>query len=511
MKVSNTALRTLMIYAVVLPLAMYVGYLLPGGGTLDKLLVSLVMFGLLSPILLKWHHPMLFLVWNMTAIIGFLPGAPQIWLLMAGVSLGISVLHRTLKPDMRFISVPSVTLPVLFLLAVVLLTAKQTGGFGVRALGGQAVGGKGYFWVLGAVAGFFAMIAHRIPREKARLYVGLFFLGALTNAIGSTLQFVPAQLYYLFYVFPVDELGTIPSLFQENIDRYFGTTVAALSAFYYMLARYGIAGIFQWKRPGRVALLLALVVAASVGGFRSTLIMMVLTFLVLFYFEGLFRTRYAGMLLGTVTLLGVLLIPLAGKLPLGMQRTLSFLPLDSISPVARYDAEHSTEWRVEMWKTAWPNVKKYLWLGKGLLISGVDLDLTGEMVKSGLMSSQEEAVLSGSYHNGPLTLLIPFGVWGAIGWLWFLFASIRALHYNYRYGDPSLKKVNTFLLSVFLTKAMMFFVIFGDFRTEFAPYLGIVALGVALNHGICKPVVARRALAQPIPLRARPALAQAAS
>jgi hypothetical protein len=250
---------------------------------------------------------------------------------------------------------------------------------------------------------------------------------------------------------------------------------------------------------------------ASLGGFRSTLILMVLTFLVLFYLEGLLRTRYAVLLLAGLMVGGALLVPFAGKLPLGIQRALSFLPLDNISPVARYDAEHSTEWRIEMWKTAWPDVRKYFWSGRGLLMSGVDLDLTDAMVKNGLLSSQEQAMLTGSYHNGPLTLLIPFGVWGAIGWLWFLGASFRALYRNYCYGDPSLKTVNTFLLAAFLAKAAMFFSIYGDFRTEFATYLGILGLGMALNHGICKPVRASKPVVQPMVFRTRPALAEVAS
>jgi hypothetical protein len=280
-----------------------------------------------------------------------------------------------------------------------------------------------------------------------------------------------------------------------------------MSALCFVLARYGIARKFK---PGRAVLLLLVIGLVSLGGYRSYMILMLLTFLLVFYFEGLFRTQYALVLVSGVVLGGALLVPLANKLPLGIQRTLSFLPLD-VNPVARYDAERSTEWRVEMWKTAWPDMHKYFWRGKGLLVSAVDMELTNELVKQGLISSQEEAVLAGSYHNGPMTLLIPFGVWGAIGWLWFLAASIRALYHNYRYGDPSLRTANAFLLAAFWAKTILFFTVFGDFRTGFAEYLGLVGLSVALNHGICKPALAPKALARPISLRTRPVLAQAAS
>jgi hypothetical protein len=508
---SSPILRTAIIYAVILPLALYVGYLLADGGIVNKLFVGLIIFGLMLPLLLRWHHLMLFLVWNMTAMMAFLPGAPQLWLLMAVISLCITVLERTLAKDkrLRFISVPSLTLPILFLLLVVLFTAKET-GFSLRVLGGvtggQAIGGKGYVWIVGAALGFFAMTSREIPREKAGLYAALFFLAPLTNAVGSTFSFAPPQLYYLYYVFPVDSMGGIPSLYQQTIDRFYGVTLAALFAYLYLLARHGVRGMLEWRRPGRIGLLFLTVVTVSLGGYRSFLILLVIVFLVQFYFEGLLRTQYAITLGCLLVLVFAFLVPFADELPMGIQRTLSFLPLD-VNPVARYDAEKSTEWRVEMWKTAWPDVKKHLWNGKGLQLSGVDLDLTDDMVRRGLLSSQEEAMLTGNYHNGPLTVLIPFGVWGMAGWLWFLAASTRALHRNYRYGDQSLKMLNTFLLALFLAKAILFFLVFGDFRSGLASFLGIVGLSVALNHGIRGPVRAPKPNVQPF--RAQPRLALA--
>jgi hypothetical protein len=508
---SNTAIRTAIIYAVILPLALWVGYLLADLGTFNKLFVGMIIFSLSLPILLKWHHPVLFLVWNMTAMLGFLPGAPPVWMLVAVTSLTISILQRTLTAEMKFISVPSLTLPIIFLLLVVLFTARQT-GFSVRALGGltgsQSVGGKGYFWILGGVAGFFAMIAHRIPAEKVRLYLALFFLGGLTNAIGSAYPFSPPQLYYLFYVFPVDSLGRMPSLYQESIDRFYGVTLAFVGVFLYLLARHGIAQTLRWSRAGRGFLILAVLGLIALGGYRSFLILMVLTFLLLFYFEGLLRTQYAVILASIAILGGVALIPLASKLPLGVQRTLSILPLD-VNPVARYDAQKSNEWRLEIWKSALPDVWKYLWLGKGLQISGVDLDMTAELVKRGYLSSQEEAILTGNYHSGPLTVMISFGVWGGIAWLWFLGAGVRALYRNYRYGEPSLRTINTFLLAYLVARTIHFFTIFGDLRTDFPIFVGIIGLAVAINHGIKNPASAPRAVAKPAAYRSRATLARA--
>jgi len=115
----------------------------------------------------------------------------------------------------------------------------------------------------------------------------------------------------------------------------------------------------------------------------------------------------------------------------------------------------------------------------------------------------ESSIVAGNYHNGPLTVLIPFGIWGALGWLCLLAASLRALYYNYLYGDEVLRKTNTLLLAVFAAKTIIFFVVFGDFRVEMPLFLGIIGFSLALNGGIRKPVRVRAPMV-PIRVRAQP-------
>src|SRR5713226_9167687 len=143
---------------------------------------------------------------------------------------------------------------------------------------------------------------------------------------------------------------------------------------------------------------------------------------------------------------GAFLTPFVTKLPLSVQRSLSMLPLE-IDPAARADADASSQWRLEMWKVLLPQVRQYFFLGKGYAIDPADLYLTGESMRRGLAKSFEEAIVSGDYHSGVLSILIPFGVFGLMAFLWFLSASLRVLYRNYRYGDPARSKLNTVLLS----------------------------------------------------------------
>jgi hypothetical protein len=225
----------------------------------------------------------------------------------------------------------------------------------------------------------------------------------------------------------------------------------------------------------------------SVGGYRSMVIIAIMAFALVFYFEGLMRSRLMPFMVLTLVFMGGLTVCFSDKLPLSVQRGLAFLPL-KIDPVARLTAQESSDWRVEIWQSLLPQVPKYLLFGKGL---GFDVNdwwsyqtlgnqQVGGDVGGGL-------TLSGDYHNGPLSLIIPFGIWGAIGFLWFLAASFRVLWRNYKYGDPDLRRINTFLLGYFIAKVIMFFFVFGGFYADLMQFTGIVGLAISMNGGVAKP------------------------
>jgi hypothetical protein len=177
---------------------------------------------------------------------------------------------------------------------------------------------------------------------------------------------------------------------------------------------------------------------------------------------------------------GALLIPFASKLPLSVQRSLSFLPLD-IDPVARQSAQATVEWRLGMWTTLLPEVPKYFWLGKGYAIDPTDLYLTHQAMLQGLVQDYEEAIVTGDYHNGPLCLLIPFGIWGLVGFVWLLVAGGVVLYRNYHFSEASTRNLNIFLFSSFLARATFFFVGFGSLYTDLSIFLGLFGLSVAVN------------------------------
>jgi hypothetical protein len=186
----------------------------------------------------------------------------------------------------------------------------------------------------------------------------------------------------------------------------------------------------------------------------------------------------------------IVLIPIAPRLPFTFQRTLAFLPLHLDSD-ARLSAQATWDWRLNMWIALLPQVPEHLLLGKGLAILPEDYNaLMGtELGGAGgkIDASQNPLALSYDYHNGPLSVLIPFGIWGAIAFIWFITASLRVLHANYRYGDPALQTVNMFLFGSFLGALLQFTFVGGGLSADLLKFTGLLGLSVAFNGGLCRP------------------------
>jgi len=509
---ASSLLRSLLIYSICLPLAVFLGYLIaqesnPIFNLTTYIGILPVLFVLALPLLLRWHHALLIATWNLTAVLYFLPGPPDWWMAMAALSLTLSVIQCILNPRLHFLRAPTVSWPLLFLAAVIVVTAACKGGFGLRTFGSDLYGGKRYLMILLAILGYFAFISRPIPPKYAARYAVLFFLGPATAAIGDLGSILPENMYFVYMLFPIGAHGYY-SIINDTVgpavavDRLGGVAMACCGGFQAMLARYGVRELFASRHVIRLFVFIALVGFSMVGGFRGNLVIFIFLFSFLFYFEGLMRSRLLPAFALLTILAAALLVGFVQRLPLNVQRTLSVLPLP-VDPIARADAEGSSEWRLNIWKQVVPQIPQYLLLGKGLGFKGKDLQsLTTINPGSGLGQSNDEAVdLVSDYHNGPLSIIVPFGLPGVVAFLWFLAASGKALYRNYRYGNPAYSKLNRFLWAYFLTKTIFFFFVFGSLYSDLAMYAGLVGLSISLNGGIAR----RFALLPPPPrLQRRP-------
>jgi O-antigen ligase len=233
-------------------------------------------------------------------------------------------------------------------------------------------------------------------------------------------------------------------------------------------------------------LFFAVIWIALMGGYRGTTVTLMLTLFFLFWFEGLFRTRMLPILVLCGVLAAAICLPFTNRMPLMVQRSLSLLPLD-INPAIRLNAEYSSEWRLRMWKEVLPTVPQYLLIGKGYSIDARELEAAATLAEYNSDAAAAGAALASDFHNGPLSLIIPLGAFGALAFLWFLIAGFRVLLNNYKYGDPRHLRINSFLLAYFATRTVFFLFVYGSFQNDLALFTGVVGLSAAVNGGMRQP------------------------
>jgi hypothetical protein len=481
-------LRTLILYAICAALAIFIGVLMTNPLTYSSLGFMGVMGAvLLLPILLKWHHPLMIAFWAAPISMFFIKGSPSINLVMIAISLTISIVERMVNPNRRFIKVPPVTWPLLCMIGVVLITAKLTGGIGLKAFGSDVYGGKKYVFLIVGILGYFALTAHSIPPKRARLFVTLYFAAGILGVIEDLYPVTPGFLRIIFlFIHPQAFASTG---FDLGTTRLSGTGWAATAAINALIAYYGLRGIFLGGKLWRPIVFFIAMVLIFVGGFRSALILTLATIVLQFFLEGLHRTALLmGAIIFSLACAGAI-IPLAPHLPFTFQRTLAFLPEDwvPLSTSARNDAQGSLDWRVDMWKALLPQIPKYLLLGKGYAITMEDYAaITEQDALHNADASEDPLAISGDYHNGPLSVIIPFGIWGVLTFSWFLIASTWVVYRNYRYCQPELKTLNTFLFTVYVIQVIDFLFLFGGFSAGMSGFAGILGMSVCINHGVCR-------------------------
>jgi O-antigen ligase len=477
-------LQSLFVYLICLPLAVMLGYFLANPSDLTSFgTIALMLLFLSVPLLLRYHYPLMLLAWNASVVLFFLPGRPQLWLAAAGLSIVLTLAHRMMDKQARFIQVPELIWPLVMLVLVIVITASATGGIGLRSMGGELYGGKRYIELLFGVIGFFAISWQRIPQERVHLYLALFFLGGITSFIGDLYSIAGPLLMPLFLFFPPTGTSLIAS--DSEMTRFVGLTGASSALFSFMLAKYGVRGIFAEGKPWRLLLFASFCLAGFFGGYRSLIISFILIFTMQFFLEGMHRTRLLPALTVALVMIAALGIPTLKKLPPAFQRALAFLPVP-IDPMVRQDADSSSEWRLRIWRVVLPQVPQYLLLGKGYAMTQADFAVASRNAHQHDFEENWSATLAGDYHNGPLSIIISFGIWGAAAFVWFLGAAFRVLYKNYRYGNPEFRGINSFLFAIFTARVLMFFFIFGSFYSDFPHFVAWVALSISINGGVAR-------------------------
>jgi hypothetical protein len=255
-------------------------------------------------------------------------------------------------------------------------------------------------------------------------------------------------------------------------------------------------------RPLFFILILIAIGASAASGYRNIIAGTGLILLCgVYYYQGITATLLAGF--AAIVCIALLsLVNILAPLPGTMQRALSPFPGSWEERYVR-DAEFSTEWRVQMWTEALTSDRwiKNKMLGDGLGMTREELARLEELSfggkelnrnANGLTIQQENMMLTGSYHSGPVQSIRTVGY---VGLVVILLAMFRLVVHFHRLIKKA-KGTEWFQPVLFLAMPMLiypiqFVFIYGDFKTAMALLF--------FSFGICRLMQYNLPLGQTVP------------
>ena len=453
----------LFVVRVLVPIACIIAIVQGFSWGLSEGRIALILAVVSLPLLFRLiGKPELFFIMVYVCISGNLtiPGIPQELMLRDVIAMGLIGLmfFRFLlsKPPIRK-EFGTARLAGFALMAVIIVHI-MVRGWGLRALSGELWGGMAYVRTFIAF-GFF--VASDLVLMTEKRWRQLFTWSAISSFFPGLAQatFIMSggKLYQQYMFVRIEAWALRQSLYasslSEGVVRYhFMSSIANA------ITMIGLT-LSKWRYLPLVILIS--LPAALISGFRSALLiqLMILVLFAIFY-SSQDRVKRLGLIMVTIFVGLLFLAPFARSLPLSFQRTLSIIPFYHISEIAREDAFGTVEWRVDIWRIMLKNIPDYLFIGRGF---AAESSLYSTLDPS-YASSPEFAYYVHNYHNGPLGMLLDLGIVGLISVTIFIVSSaIEAIKYKKLFaGDNFMNRYYCYLISVYLSQVIMFFVFFGD-------------------------------------------------
>lgn len=284
---------------------------------------------------------------------------------------------------------------------------------GLGLFGASGVGARPYFEAgLSLVAGF-ALSKLKIEPQELKWAAGASVVGGLLSGPGTYMMHRGAGV-----MVTSGSVGEIAGMGGGAASR---SEYVRQPAVY--LARWVSSKISPLRaafHPLWVPVILLSFAFAALSGYRNTVAMVGLIYLAGIIFRGGFFSFFISVLGGVLLLALLAFVNVISPLPPNIQRALSPFPGTWDQKYVE-DAELSTEWRVEMWEEA---LLTDLWIenkvfGDGLGMSRLEVqrlqalsNFTNFQARGGLTYQQEEMMVTGAYHSGPVQTIRTVGYVG---------------------------------------------------------------------------------------------------
>jgi hypothetical protein len=363
---------------------------------------------------------------------------------------------------------------------------------GLNVFGAGTVGGRPYV-VLGlTIASSLVLSTLRTPANELKWAMRLTLLG---NMIGPLLQMVRHGRVTTF----VEGTSRIPAL------QIYGTIIARWLSSHMSPMRACL-------HPGWALVILASLAMAAGSGYRNAIAGVGLCYLIGILYHGGIRSAVASIIACSFALLLLALINLNFPLPRNIQRALSPFPGTWDERIVE-DAENSSKWRVEMWKEALTSERwiqnKILGDGIGISTSQLEQNLAIDAagigrVAGGMTAQQENMLITGSYHSGPVHTI---RMTGYVGLVVLVLAMIR-LAVRFHRQIERCRGTEWFPVTLFfaipqISHPIYFTLIFGEYHTAVAQLMLGIAMVRLLERNLPLPAYVVRSRRNYVPLVAR--------
>jgi hypothetical protein len=366
------------------------------------------------------------LCWTLTGKVSVLPIPLTVQELAIGAAMAfyliLIVFKKPLhKPKYGLLE----ALLILNLLWVLTLFVRNPVGF--AAIGSAMLGGRPYFEIVAACAAFWVLTRTVMPAQLARWFPVLMTAGSLAVGLLGVLTTVfpgAAPLIHPFYSgisagsYLEQEFGVV----NEQTGRFTALKVPGGLMIAMAYSLYRPLTLLNPFNTGRFFIFFAGFAMVFLSGFRSALIGSFAGFVIASYFWGGTKDMVKSCYFALFGLVVLILAHSSGiTLPASAQRAISFIPGVEWNRTAADDAKGTTEWRLDMWEVVLKNPGLFLRnpiLGSGFGFSEQDLKIQMDAMLGGqgyLVGDQFEAQLvSGAFHNGPLSTIRFAGIIGLI-------------------------------------------------------------------------------------------------
>jgi hypothetical protein len=313
---------------------------------------------------------------------------------------------------------------------------------GLWVMGSSSGGARFYFKIALALASFLIVANQAITEGDAKWLIRCLVIGSIIGMIVDIIRYKISPPVF-----------TDPNAYTEQAYYTWHQAMAAPAMWItlWLVSRYKAREIFGVSKPWALFLVMLCLVIAAISGKRAGFASVLLTPLIAAIIRKETLYIVAGAMLGAV-LIFILIVGQgsAFRLPLQVQRSLSYLP-------GRWDWEVQSQFqsgidpfRQELRELAWNNIKNHPLVGQGYAVNVHELlrvltqgprDVIGVTIMA----------LGSSWHNTWLGIWADFGLPAVLFWAMFWIQSVTIGHQVYR---------RTLHGSVYRTLAMMILLYF---------------------------------------------------